>query len=68
MKCTCKLKLKNGFNIIMESPFLSRPVHLGKISSAEYDFYADIFPEAFEKDCKCNKDETYKLNGTSKKK
>lgn len=43
-----KLKLKEGQGVIRKSEFLSRPVHLGKLSAEEYMFYADFFPEAFE--------------------
>lgn len=43
-----KLKLKEGQGVIRTSEFLSRPVHLGKLSAEEYMFYADFFPEAFE--------------------
>lgn len=48
MECTCKLKLKDGAGIIRTSEFVSRPVHLGKISESDYPFYEQFFPDAFE--------------------
>lgn len=63
MECTCKLKVKAEFNTIIESEFLSKPVDLSKISENQIPFFADIFPYAFEKDCKCFKPKSYGKNG-----
>ena len=62
MECTCKLKLKSGITV-MDSELLSKPVDLSKISENQIPFFADIFPYAFEKDCKCFKPKSYGKNG-----
>jgi hypothetical protein len=72
MSCTCKLVLKKGKGEVRESQFLSKRVHLGRIDEAQYTFFNDFFPDAFEmKQCSfCleEKPEEIEVKKTKKKK
>ena len=67
MACECesKLVLKPEHATIKQSPFMSKPVNLAKISESDYGLYTSVFPEAFEivKECTCSKKKMDKAEG-----
>lgn len=53
-KCKCKLRIvKPEYKTILSSPLLSKPIHLGRITEDEIEFFYNIFPEAFKTVCTC---------------
>ncbi len=67
MACKCKLKLKEGKAEVRTSEFLTKSVHLGKINEAQYTFFADFFPDAFEM-VKCSECQSDKIEDKKEKK